>query len=433
MAAERTRSRELFARALELLPGGVDSPVRAFRSVGGEPFFVDRGAGARITDVDGNSYIDYVMSWGPLIAGHANPLVTSRVAERLGRGTSYGAPVDLEVRLAEAVVARFPSIEMLRFTSSGTEAAMSAVRVARAATGREQLLKCDGCYHGHFDALLVKAGSGLATSGLADSAGVPAAIAALTTVVPYNDLAAVEAALTARPREFAALLVEPVAANMGLVPPEPGYLEGLRRLATEHGTLLVFDEVISGFRVAAGGAQELYGVRPDLTVLGKIIGGGLPVGAYGGPRQVMELIAPLGPVYQAGTLSGNPLAMAAGLATLELLTPPAPYDLLARLGAELAGGLRQAIAARPAARERMTVVQLGSLLTVFFAPGPIRNYADAARADRALFGRFHAGMLAEGIFLPPSQFEAWFLSTVHESADLAATIAAFGRVLDRIL
>lgn len=432
MPADRTRSRDLFARALRLLPGGVDSPVRAFRAVGGQPFFVERGSGSRITDVDGNVYIDYVMSWGPLIAGHAHPRVLQRVSERLVLGTSYGAPVGLEVELAEAVSARFPSMEMLRFTSSGTEAAMSAVRLARAATGRERVLKCDGCYHGHFDALLVKAGSGLATSGLADSAGVPPAVAAMTTVVPYNDLATVEAALRAHPGAYAALLVEPIAANMGLVLPEPGYLEGLRRLATDHGALLVFDEVISGFRVAAGGAQELYGVRPDLTILGKIIGGGLPVGAYGGSRNLMELVAPVGPVYQAGTLSGNPLAMAAGLAMLEVLSTPGTYEQLARMGETLAGELRSAVAARPSAAGRVSVVQLGSLLTVFFHPGPIRNYEEAARSDREMFGRFHAGMLEEGVFLPPSQFEAWFLSLAHSDDDLAATVAAFGRVLDRI-
>ena len=310
---------------------------------------------------------------------------------------------------------------------------MSVVRLARAATGRDRLIKCDGCYHGHFDALLVKAGSGLATQGLADSAGVPASLAALTTVVPYNDLAAVEAALKAHPGEYAALLVEPVAANMGLVPPRPGYLEGLRQLATAHGVLLVFDEVISGFRLARGGAQEHFGVTPDLTVLGKIIGGGLPVGAYGGPRKHMELIAPLGPVYQAGTLSGNPLAMAGGLATLELLEEPGVYAALADKGAALAAGLRDEIARRPKAAAAMSVAQLGSLLTVFCATGEIVNYEDARRADRELFKKLHGAMLARGIFLPPSQFEAWFLSTAHTAADIEATKVAFGAALDAIL
>lgn len=415
------RSAALFRRACGLFPGGVDSPVRAFGAVGGAPFFVERGRGAKLTDVDGNEYVDYVMSWGPLILGHAPPEVIARVQELAARGTSYGAPVELEVRLAGAVRARMPSVEMLRFVSSGTEAAMSAVRLARAATGRDRLVKCDGCYHGHADSMLVKAGSGLATQGLADSAGVPAELAALTTVVPYNDPGAMERALAARPGEYAAILVEPVAANMGLVPPADGYLQELRRLADEHGALLVFDEVITGFRVAAGGAQERYGVRADLTVLGKIIGGGLPVGAYGGRRDLMERVAPLGPVYQAGTLSGNPLAMAAGLATLEALAPPGPFADLERAGRELAAGLAAAAAAAGAT---VTVNQLGSLLTLFFAPGPIRNYEDARRADRSRFARFHAAMLERGVFLPPSQFEAWFLSTAHKSKHFEKTLAA---------
>jgi glutamate-1-semialdehyde 2,1-aminomutase len=412
------RSRALFARALELFPGGVDSPVRAFRSVGSEPFVVASAAGARITDVDGNAYVDWVMSWGPLMLGHAHPDLTTRLAARVARGTSYGAPCAEEVELAEAVTSRFLSIEKIRFTSSGTEASMSAVRLARAATGRERLIKCDGCYHGHVDALLVKAGSGLATQGLADSAGVPPAVAAATTVVPFNDLAAVAAALRAHPGEYAAILVEPVAANMGLVPPAPGYLEGLARLARESGALLVFDEVITGFRVAPGGAQERYGVRPDITVLGKIIGGGLPVGAYGARRELMALVAPEGPVYQAGTLSGNPIAMTAGLAMLAALAPPGPYAALEATAAALADDLRQSAAA---AGVTVTVHQLASLLTVFFAAGPITDFAGAARADRAAFARFHRAMLERGVFLPPSQFEAWFLSTAHGPAELEAT------------
>lgn len=412
------RSRALFARALGLFPGGVDSPVRAFKSVGGEPFFVARARGSRITDVDGNEYIDWVMSWGPLILGHAPAALISALQARATLGTSYGAPCPEEVLLAEAVVARFPSIEKLRFTSSGTEAAMSAVRLARAATGRSRLIKCDGCYHGHLDALLVRAGSGLATQGLADSAGVPAAVADQTTVVPYNDLLAVEAALASHPGEYAAILVEPVAANMGVVLPEPGYLEGLAGLARRAGVLLVFDEVISGFRVAAGGAQERYGVAADITILGKIIGGGLPVGAYGASHELMSLVAPDGPMYQGGTLSGNPLAMTGGLCTLEALTPPGPYAQLEATAAGLAAGLREDAAA---CGVPIVVTQISSLLTVFFARGPIRNYADAQGADRDAFARFHRAMLERGIFLPPSPFEAWFLSTAHRPADIEAT------------
>jgi glutamate-1-semialdehyde 2,1-aminomutase len=427
--APRDTSRALFERARRLLPGGVDSPVRAFGSVGGEPFFVASARGCRLTDVDGNSYIDYVCSWGPLILGHAPPALIGALQAAAVFGTSYGAPSPTEVLLAEAVALRFPSIQKLRFTSSGTEAAMSAVRLARAATGRNRILKCDGCYHGHADSLLVKAGSGLATQGLADSAGVPPEVAALTTVVPYNDVGAVRAALDAHPGEYAALLVEPVAANMGLVLPGPGYLEDLRALTREAGVLLVFDEVITGFRVAPGGAQELYGVTPDITVLGKIIGGGLPVGAYGASRDLMGLVAPEGPMYQAGTLSGNPLAMTAGLCMLEALAPPGPYAGLEAAGRRLAAGLREAAAAAGVA---VTVAQLGSLLTVFFAEGPIRNYDDARRADRDGFARFHRGMLARGIFLPPSQFEAWFLSTAHKPADLDATLSAAADVFSDI-
>jgi glutamate-1-semialdehyde 2,1-aminomutase len=427
--APRDTSRALFERARRLLPGGVDSPVRAFGSVGGEPFFVASARGCRLTDVDGNSYIDYVCSWGPLILGHAPPALIGALQAAAVFGTSYGAPSPTEVLLAEAVALRFPSIQKLRFTSSGTEAAMSAVRLARAATGRNRILKCDGCYHGHADSLLVKAGSGLATQGLADSAGVPPEVAALTTVVPYNDVGAVRAALDAHPGEYAALLVEPVAANMGLVLPGPGYLEDLRALTREAGVLLVFDEVITGFRVAPGGAQELYGVTPDITVLGKIIGGGLPVGAYGASRDLMGLVAPEGPMYQAGTLSGNPLAMTAGLCMLEALAPPGPYAALEAAGERLAAGLRAAAAAAGVA---VSVAQLGSLLTVFFAEGPIRNYDDARRADRDGFARFHRGMLARGIFLPPSQFEAWFLSTAHRPADLDATLSAAADVFSDI-
>jgi glutamate-1-semialdehyde 2,1-aminomutase len=423
------RSAELFTRARELLPGGVDSPVRSFLSVGGSPFFVARGRGSRLTDVDGNVMIDYVMSWGPLIFGHANPGVLGALQSWLSRGTSYGAPVEQEVRLAEMVIERVPSIEMVRFVCSGTEAAMSALRLARAATGRDRLIKCDGCYHGHADSFLVKAGSGLATQGLADSAGVPADLAAKTTVVPFNDLLSVEAALVADPGGYAAIVVEPVAANMGLVLPRDGYLAGLRALADRYGALLIFDEVISGFRVAPGGAQEKYGVRPDLTILGKIIGGGLPVGAYGGRRDLMNRIAPLGPVYQAGTLSGNPLAMTAGIATLEGLSAPGVYEKLENSGRKLAEGLRAAAAAVgvPA-----TVTQLGSLLTLFFTEGPVTDYESARRTDRERFSRFHSAMLEAGVFLPPSAFEAWFVSTAHKDKDIDATIAVASEALGRI-
>ncbi len=421
-------SKRLFERANRVLPGGVDSPVRAFGSVGGEPFFVARGRGSRITDVDGNEHIDYVMSWGPLILGHASPGVIGTLQALLHRGTSYGAPVEMEVELAEAVVARVPSVDMIRFVCSGTEAAMSALRVARAATGRNRVLKFDGCYHGHADGFLVRAGSGLATQGLADSAGVPQPTAELTSVAPFNDLPAAESTLAAHPGEFAAIIVEPIAANMGLVPPAEGYLAGLRKLADAHGALLIFDEVITGFRVAPGGAQELYGVLPDLTVMGKIIGGGLPVGAYGGRRDLMELVAPVGPVYQAGTLAGNPPAMAAGLATLARLKT-ATYDKLEASGGTLAEGL--ANVARSAGVPA-TVHRIGSLLTLFFAEGPITDFAGAKTTDRERYARFHRGMLARGVFLPPSQFEAWFLSTKHSARDLDATLAAAAEVFREI-
>jgi glutamate-1-semialdehyde 2,1-aminomutase len=425
----RAGSEALFRRAERLFPGGVNSPVRAFRAVSGSPFFVARGRGAKLADVDGNTYIDYVMSWGPLILGHAHPKVVTAVQAWASRGLSFGACAELEVLLAERIVRAFPSIEMLRFTSSGTEAAMSAVRLARAATGRKRIIKCDGCYHGHADFFLVQAGSGLATQGLSDSAGVPEEAASLTTVVPFNDAAAVLEALETLEGQVAAIIVEPVAANMGLVPPISGYLEEIRRLATDHGALLIFDEVITGFRLAVGGAQEVFGVRPDVTVLGKIIGGGLPAGAYGASRELMRHVAPLGAMYQAGTLSGNPLAMAAGLATLEALEPPGPYADLEMAGRTLAQGLRAAVerAGVPA-----TVSQLGSLLTVFFRAGPVRSFSEACGSDLKKFAGFHAAMLERGIFLPPSQFEAWFLSTAHRTRDIEETLAAAGESLAAI-
>src|SRR5690242_16631731 len=386
MAHRFDQSRELRKRAEAVIPGGVNSPVRAFRAVGGDPPFIRRGEGSHTWDADGNEYIDFVGSWGPLILGHAPPAVIEAVTAAARRGTSYGAPTAHEVELASAITATYPSMEMVRLVSSGTEAAMSAIRVARGATGRDVLVKFDGCYHGHADSLLVKAGSGGATFGIPDSRGVPAALAALTLTLPFNDLAAARELFRARGGEIAALIVEPVAGNMGVVPPAAGFLAGLREITAQHGALLIFDEVITGFRVAFGGAQELYGVRPDLTCLGKIIGGGLPVGAYGGRRDVMEHVSPLGGVYQAGTLSGNPLAVAAGLATLEALEHGKPYARLEELGARLERGLRTAA---EKAGAPFTVNRVGSMLTGFFCAGPVRDYADAKTADTARYARFY--------------------------------------------
>ncbi len=416
-----TRSQSLFTAAGGLMPGGVNSPVRAFRGVGGTPFFVARAAAARIEDVDGRSYIDFLGSWGPLILGHAHPSVVEALGAAARRGTSYGAPTEGEVEMAALIARAMPSIEMLRLVSSGTEAAMSAIRLARGATGRDLVVKFDGCYHGHADSLLVKAGSGGATFGVPDSGGVPAALAALTVALPFNDLDAVARFMDARGREVAVVVVEPVAGNMGVVPPAPGYLHGLRELCTRHGALLLFDEVITGFRVAPGGAQALYGVRPDLTCLGKIIGGGLPVGAYGGRRDLMEQVSPLGPVYQAGTLSGNPLAVAAGLATLRALDDGAVYRQLDALGARLEGGLRDA-AAR--AGVPLTVNRVGSMLTGFFTAAPVMDLASAKRSDTTRYGRFFHGMLERGVFLAASQFEAAFVSLAHTDDDIDAAAQA---------
>jgi len=411
-------SESLFKTAQRVIPGGVNSPVRAFKGVGGSPFFVARAEGARLVDEDGRVYIDFLGSWGPLILGHAAPAVVEVLAETARRGTSYGAPTAQEVEMAERISRAVPTMEMVRLVSSGTEAAMSAIRLARGATGRDLIVKFDGCYHGHADSLLVKAGSGGATFGVPDSAGVPAALAALTLALPFNDLAAVSRALESRRGEVAAVLVEPVAGNMGVVPPAPGFLAGLRELCTRHGALLVFDEVITGFRVAFGGAQALYSVRPDLTCLGKIIGGGLPVGAYGGSRELMSKVAPLGAVYQAGTLSGNPLAVAAGLATLRALEDPVAYDRLERLGALFQRGITEAAAA---AGIPVTVNRVGSMLTAFFSDGPVTDYASARRADTARYARFFHGMLERGVFLAPSQFEAAFVSLAHSEQDLQVT------------
>jgi glutamate-1-semialdehyde 2,1-aminomutase len=409
------RSESLFEAAQRVIPGGVNSPVRAFRGVGGTPFFVAKAEGARITDEDGRAYLDFLGSWGPLILGHAAPAVVAVLTETARKGTSYGAPTAQEVEMAERITRAVPSMEMVRLVSSGSEAAMSAIRLARGATGRDLIIKFDGCYHGHADSLLVKAGSGGATFGIPDSAGVPAALAALTLALPFNDLDAVRRAFETRKGEVAAVLVEPVAGNMGVVPPAPGFLAGLRDLCTRHGALLVFDEVITGFRVAHGGAQALYGVRADLTCLGKIIGGGLPVGAYGGSRELMGNVAPLGPVYQAGTLSGNPLAVAAGLATLRALEDTAVYERLERLGARFARGIVEAAAA---AGIPVTVNRVGSMLTTFFTEGAVTDYASAKRADTARYAQFFHGMLDRGVFLAPSQFEAAFVSLAHTEQDL---------------
>ena len=414
------RSKKLFAEAIKILPGGVDSPVRAFKSVGGTPVFIKNASGSTIEDVDGNRYIDYVMSWGPLIHGHAPRGLVKAINLTAKRGTSFGAPSPLENHLGELVRRLVPSMERLRFVSSGTEATMSAVRVARAFTGRDRIVKFEGCYHGHGDAFLVKAGSGATTLGIPTSPGVPAAVAADTLNARYNDLASVAALCEEHKGKIAALIVEPIAGNMGLVPPSEGFLTGLRDVCARHGIVLIFDEVISGFRASAGGAQELFGVRPDLTCLGKIIGGGLPVGAYGGRADIIELVAPAGAVYQAGTLSGNPIAMTAGIWALERLSPKL-YKELARLGSMLAAGL--ADAAR-SAKVPLQVNAFGSLLTPFFTTAPVRDYASALDANTSAYATFFRGMLTRGVYPPPSQFEAWFLSAAHSDRDVKKTLAA---------
>ena len=417
------KSEDLFRKALRLMPGGVNSPVRAFRAVGGEPLFVASGKGARITDVEGRSYLDYVLSWGPLILGHCHPQVMEALARVLETGTSFGASTPAEVELAEQIQAAFPSIERVRLVNSGTEATMAALRVARAATGREKILKFEGCYHGHSDSLLVKAGSGVATLGLPDSPGVPRALAELTITVPFNDSAALEEAFRVHDHQLAAVIVEPVAGNMGCVAPRAGFLARLRTLAAEQGTVLIFDEVLTGFRVAYGGAQQLYGIQPDLTTLGKIMGGGLPVGAYGGKAALMDLVAPAGPVYQAGTLSGNPLAVAAGLKTLELLRAPGFYERLDALAESLVAGLR---AEADRASVALTINRVGSMFTPFFTAEAVTDYASAKKADTAAFGRFFRALRERGIYFPPSQFEAAFISSAHSEDDIAETIRAAG-------
>ena len=414
-ARSTAASERLFAAAQRVLPGGVNSPVRAFKGVGGVPRFIARGEGPALVDADGNHYLDLVLSWGPLILGHAHPEVLSAVVDAARKGTTYGAPTELEVRLAERVVATFPGLEMVRFVSSGTEALMSAVRLARAATRRRLMVKFDGCYHGHADALLAAAGSGVATLGLPDSPGVTPAAVADTLVVAYNDLAAIETLFSARGAEIAAVLVEPVAGNMGVVPPMPGFLQGLRAVTHRFGALLVFDEVMTGWRVHPQGAQVLYGVEPDITCLGKVVGGGLPAAAYGGRRELMELIAPVGPVYQAGTLSGNPLAMAAGLATLDVLARPGTWQR-ATDWAERASSEMTTAAER--AGVPLIVQRVGTMFTPFFTERSVRTFAEAKRTDREAYSRFFHAMLEGGVYLPPSAFEAAFSSTVHGDSEL---------------
>jgi glutamate-1-semialdehyde 2,1-aminomutase len=416
-----TRSRKLFAEAQRLIPGGVNSPVRAFRSVGGQPFFIKRAKGSRLYDVDGNSYIDYVLSWGPMILGHAPGLIIKAIARAAANGTSYGAPTELEVRLATLISRAIPSMEQVRLVSSGTEAVMSAVRLARAWTKRDGVLKFEGCYHGHSDYLLAKAGSGLATLGLPDCPGVPQDFTRHTITAPYNDLKTVQRLLETHGRELACVLVEPVAGNMGVVPPGDDFLPGLRELTRQHGIVLVFDEVITGFRVHYGGAQALYNITPDLTCLGKIIGGGLPVGAYGGPRKIMEMIAPAGPVYQAGTLSGNPLAVTAGIETLTQLAAPGLYKRLDERAEALAEGLG---AAAQKANVPLTLTRVASMMSGFFTRGPVVDYASAKQSNAQAYSTFFHRMLEHGVYLAPSQFEAAFLSTAHTPSDLDATIKA---------
>ncbi len=420
------KSQELFARSNRFIPGGVNSPVRAFKSVGTDPIFYERAKGSHVWDADGNEYIDFVASWGPMILGHAPDAVLDAVREQLDKGTSFGAPTEIELKMAEAVSAAVPSVEEVRMVSSGTEATMSAIRLARGYTGREKFIKFDGNYHGHSDALLVAAGSGLVTLGIPSTPGVTKGAAADTVVLPYNDLEAVRTTLAEIGEQVAAIILEPVAGNMGVVPPAEGFLEGLRALCDEYGVVLIFDEVISGFRVALGGAQERYGVTPDLTTLGKIIGGGFPVGAFGGKREIMQSLAPMGPVYQAGTLSGNPVAMVAGLALIAELKKPGVYDELERKGARLEAGLRAAV---EAAGVEAYLTRVGSMACMFFAKGPVTDWSSAAKSDTERYARYFNGMLERGFTLAPSQFEATFVGLAHTDADIDAMTSAAGEVL----
>ena len=422
----KTTNEELYARALRSIPGGVNSPVRAFRAVGGTPVFIASGEGCRVRDVEGREYVDCVGSWGPLILGHRHPEVEAAVVEAARRGTTFGAPTEAEVLLAELVCRRVPSVESLRLTSSGTEACLSAVRLARGFTGRDALLKFDGCYHGHGDSFLVRAGSGALTFGQPSSPGVPAAIAALTHSLPYNDVDAAREFFEARGETVAAAIVEPVAGNMGTVPPKPAFLEGLRALCDRYGALLIFDEVMTGFRVAPGGAQELYGVRPDLTCLGKVLGGGLPLAGLGGRREILEKLAPAGPVYQAGTLSGNPLAVAAGAKTLEVLGRPGAYERLEALSARLEAGILEAVAA---SKVPLAFQRVGSMATLFFARGPVENLGSLAGVRTDLYARFFHALLRRGVYFPPSQYEAFFLSLAHAEEDIDQIAAAIREAL----
>ncbi len=419
----------LFEDAKRLIPGGVNSPVRAFGGVGGTPVFFEKGNGAIVTDAEGRDYVDYLGSWGPLIVGHAHPRVVAALRDQAGKGTTFGAPTELETELARRIVASVLSCERVRFVSSGTEATMSAIRLARAATGRDIVLKVEGCYHGHVDSLLVKAGSGVLTLGIPGSPGVPAGLAALTLTIPFNDVSALERALTEHGKRIAGFIVEPVAGNMGVVPPAPGWLAAVRELTRKHGVVLIFDEVMTGFRLGRGGAQGLYAIKPDLSCFGKVIGGGLPVGAYGGAADLMDRIAPAGPVYQAGTLSGNPLAMRAGIETLDILAEPGSYERLEALGARLEAGL--SAAARDAAIPSV-VNRVGSMLTAFFSEGPVTDYASAVRSDTKRYARFFHAMLARGVYLAPSQFEAAFLSTAHDEALVDRTVAAASEAMKEL-